>query len=141
MTGVFDDVALVAGIVAAVCALFLIGLRVASGWLGDRQLGGPGQSRLFRDAARTGTVPNGAEHQVWRDLLERTVARRERPRRLSPEMTAAILGAIVGTVLLRWISMGFAVVIAVVVAVAIGLLDRRVGRREARMLAALRRMA
>jgi hypothetical protein len=140
MTAMFDDVAFVAGIIAAVSALLLAGLRVASTWSGDRQLGGKGQSRLFRYAARTGTIPSGAKHQVWRDLLERMVARRERPGRLSSQVTATVLGAIVGAVSLRWTTLVVAVTIGVVVAAASILLDRRVRRRQTRLLAALRQM-
>jgi hypothetical protein len=140
MTVMFDNVAFAAGIGAAVCALLLTGLRVASTWAGDRQLGGAGQSRLFRFAARTGTVPSGADHQVWRDLLERIVARRERPGHLSPRVTATSLGAVAGAVLVPWTTPVVTSGIGVVVAAAAFLMDRRVRRRRARLLAALRQM-
>jgi len=140
MTAMFDNVAFVAGICAAVCALLLSGLRVASTWAGDRQFGGKGQARLFRDAARTGTIPSGAEHRVWRELLERSVVRRERPRRLPPQATATILGAIAGVIVLWWTTPLVAVGIAVAVAAAFALVDRRVRRRQIRLLAALRQM-
>jgi len=140
MTAMFDDVTFVAGIVAAVCALLLIGLRVSSTWAGDRQLGGKGQARLFRDAARTGTVPSGAEHRVWRELLEGMVARRERPGRLPAQARVTILGAIAGVIVLWWTTPLVAVGIAGAVAAAFALVDRRVRRRQIRLLAALRQM-
>ena len=140
MTAMFDSVAFVAGIVAAVCALLLTGLRVASTWAGDRQLGGAGQSRLFRYATRTGTIPSGAQHRVWRELLERMVARRDRPGRLPTQATVAIIGATAAAVVLRWTTPVVAVGIGVLVAAAAVLLERRVRRRQNRLLTALRQM-
>jgi Flp pilus assembly protein TadB len=140
MTAMFDNVAFVAGIGAAVCALLLSGLRVASTWAGDRQLGGAGQTRLFRSATRTGTIPSGAKHLVWRELLERIVARRDRPGRLPPQARAMILGAIAGAAVLVWTTPLVAVGVGVLVAAAWLLVDRRVRRRQTRLLAALRQL-
>jgi Flp pilus assembly protein TadB len=140
MAVVFDNAAVLAAIVAVLCALLLVGLRATSTWVGDRQLGGKGQTQLFREAARTGSIPSGAEHRVWGDLLERTTTRRERPGLLSPQVVAAILGIIAAAVLLLWIPPLVAVGIGVVVAAAATFLNRRVSRRQTRLLTALRQM-
>lgn len=140
MAVVFDNAAFLAGVVIAACALILVGLRVVTTRLGDRQLGGPGQTRLFREGARTGIVPSGADHLVWREVLERMVARRARRGQVPPHVRAAIFGVIVAVVLVLWTPLLLAVAIGAVVVATSIFMDRRVRRREIRLLATLRQM-